>query len=219
MSDKTNAAIAAEQQAAATEESSAAQQAEALPAATLEELEEFDIGSVADQEAPRFRITDDRCADWAVRKIAEERAEYDRLKELADQQVAAITEKMEAAKRRLENGTSYLTSCLAEYFRTVPHKTTKTTEKYRLLSGTLTLKKGGTKATPDDAKLVPWLMFEDGTGIILSRMDGEWDGTVPGSVKVEKGDVTVPDGDVTASGISLKAHTHAGVHGETSGPH
>lgn len=66
---------------------------------------------------------------------------------------------------------------------------------------------------------VAYAMFEDGTGIILSRMDGEWDGTVPGSVKVEKGDVTVPDGDVTASGINLKAHTHAGVHGETSGPH
>ena len=66
---------------------------------------------------------------------------------------------------------------------------------------------------------VAYDMFEDGTGIILSRMDGEWDGTVPGSVKVEKGDVTVPDGDVTASGISLKTHTHAGVHGETSGPH
>lgn len=66
---------------------------------------------------------------------------------------------------------------------------------------------------------VAYAMFEDGTGIILSRMDGEWDGTVPGSVKVEKGDVTVPDGDVTASGISLKTHTHAGVHGETIGPH
>ncbi len=66
---------------------------------------------------------------------------------------------------------------------------------------------------------VAYAMFEDGTGIILSRMDGEWDGTVPGSVKIEKGDVTVPDGDVTASGISLKTHTHAGVHGETSGPH
>ena len=66
---------------------------------------------------------------------------------------------------------------------------------------------------------VAYAMFEDGTGIILSRMDGEWDGTVPGSVKGEKGDVTVPDGDVTASGISLKTHTHTGVHGETSGPH
>ena len=66
---------------------------------------------------------------------------------------------------------------------------------------------------------VAYAMFEDGTGIILSRMDGEWDGTVPGNVKVEKGDVTVPDGDVSASGISLKTHTHAGIHGETSGPH
>lgn len=66
---------------------------------------------------------------------------------------------------------------------------------------------------------VAYAMFEDGTGIILSRMDGEWDGTVPGSVKVEKGDVTVPDGDVSASGISIKTHTHAGVHGETSSPH
>ena len=65
---------------------------------------------------------------------------------------------------------------------------------------------------------VAYAMLEDGTGIILSRMDGEWDGAVPGSIKVEKGDVTVPDGDVTASGISLKTHTHAGVHGETSGP-
>ena len=40
-------------------------------------------------------ITDDRCADWAIRKIAEERSEYNRLKELADQQKAAIEEKVE----------------------------------------------------------------------------------------------------------------------------
>ena len=66
---------------------------------------------------------------------------------------------------------------------------------------------------------VAYAMFEDGTGIILSRMDGEWDGTVPGSAKVEKASVTVPDGDVTATDISLKTHMHTGVHGETSGPH
>lgn len=80
---------------------------------------------------------------------------------------------------------------------------------------------------------VAYAMFEDGTGIILSRMDGEWDGTVPGDVTVIKGSVTVkegdisvsagsvsvPSGDVTASGISHTSHTHAGVHGETSAPH
>ncbi len=66
---------------------------------------------------------------------------------------------------------------------------------------------------------VAYAKFEDGTGIILSRMDGEWDGTIPGDVTIDKGDINVPDGDVTASGISQTSHTHAGVHGETSGPH
>lgn len=152
MSDKTTAAIAAEQQ---TEIHKAP--ADVLPAVTLDELEQVDIGAVEQGERAPFRITDDRCADWAIRKIAEERSEYNRLKELADQQKAAIEEKVEAARRRMENGTAFLTSCLADFFNTVPHKATKTTEKYRLLSGTLTLKKGGIKAKVDDAKLVPWL--------------------------------------------------------------
>lgn len=163
MSDKTTAAIAAEQQAA--EEASAAT-ADMLPAITLDELEQVDLGSVAQDERAPFRITDDRCADWAIRKIAEERSEYNRLKELADQQKAAIEEKVEAARRRMENGTAFLTSCLADFFNTVPHKTTKTTEKYRLLSGTLTLKKGTVKAEVDDSKLVPWLR-ENGYGDLV----------------------------------------------------
>ena len=161
MSDKTTAAIAAEQQTAAAEAP-----AEVLPAVTLDELEQVDLGTVEQGERAPFRITDARCADWAIRKIAEERSEYNRLKELADQQKAAIEEKVEAARRRMENGTAFLTSCLADFFNTVPHKTTKTTEKYRLLSGTLTLKKGTVKATVDDAKLVPWLR-ENGYGDLV----------------------------------------------------
>lgn len=157
MSDKTTAALAAEAEQAAAEATEATAPSEELPAATLEDLEELDIGAVVPEERPPFRITDDRCADWAVRKIAEERAEYDRLKALADEQIAAIGEKVEAAKRRFENGTAFLTSCLSDYFNSVPHKTTKTTEKYRLLSGTLVLKKGGIKSSADDEKLVPWL--------------------------------------------------------------
>ena len=57
---------------------------------------------------------------------------------------------------------------------------------------------------------VAYAMFEDGTGIILSRMDGEWDGIVPGDITVKKGALTmqdkgisVPSADVTATGISL----------------
>lgn len=141
MSDKTTAALAAEQ---ADVEATTTQEPELLPAATLDELEQVDLGTVAEGERAPFRITDDRCADWAIRKIA-------------DEQIAAINEKVAAARKRMENGTSYLTSCLADFFATVPHKETKTTEKYRLLSGTLTFKKGTTKTKLDEAKLVPWL--------------------------------------------------------------
>lgn len=141
MSDKTTAALAAEQ---ADTEATTTQETELLPAATLDELEQVDLGTVAEGERAPFRITDDRCADWAIRKIA-------------DEQIAAINEKVAAARKRMENGTSYLTSCLADFFATVPHKETKTTEKYRLLSGTLTFKKGTTKTKLDETKLVPWL--------------------------------------------------------------
>lgn len=41
--------------------------------------------------------------------------------------------------------------------------------------------------------------------------------SVTGSVSVT-GNITA-NGDIVAGGISLKNHTHTGVHGETSGPH
>ena len=66
---------------------------------------------------------------------------------------------------------------------------------------------------------VAYAMFEDGTGLILSRMDGEWPGIVPGDITIKKGALTVqdkgvsvPSADVTASGISLTSHTHTAPH-------
>lgn len=172
MSDKTTAALAAEQAAAG--DLPEIQEVADLPAVTLDELERVDLGAVEQDERPPFRITDDRCADWAIRKIMEERAEYERLKALADEQTAAINEKVDAARRRMENGTAYLTSCLADFFRTVPHKKTKTTEKYRLLSGTLVLKKGGIKAKTDDEKLVPWLRANGYDDLVKIEESAKW---------------------------------------------
>ena len=64
--------------------------------------------------------------------------------------------------------------------------------------------------------------FEDGTGIVLCRADGEWGGFVPGPVTVE-GQLTGLSGadfseDVTAAGISVSTHTHTCPDGGTSGP-
>lgn len=61
--------------------------------------------------------------------------------------------------------------------------------------------------------------FEDDAhgGYIIGRTDGEWDNTLRGSLSVTE--KVAADGDVTASGISLKNHTHTGDSGgSTSTP-
>lgn len=128
---------------------------------TVDELEGMDlvafVASGDSDEDRGFRIADDDAADWAVRKIAEERAELARMEAMAAEQIARIQEKVEAARKRCESGTAYLTGKLAEYFNTVPHKATKTQETYRLLSGVLKMKRGGASMKQDDKVLLEHL--------------------------------------------------------------
>ena len=143
-----------------TEETVEEVQPQDLHDATLDELDGLDMGAFAQEAQPEhecWRIANDECADWAVSKIAEERADLARIKALADDQINRIMEKVQAAEKRFENCTAYLTSKLAEYFWTVPHKKTKTTESYRLLSGTLKVKLGGVSMKKDDEKLLQYL--------------------------------------------------------------
>ena len=148
------------------------------PSVTLEELEGIDdaLWTQEETEGPRpaWRITDDGCADWACRKIAEEKAELDRIRELAEAQIQKIEEKVAAAERRFQNGTRFLTGKLAEYFETVPHKTTKTKASYRLLSGTLTRKFGGTTMKQDDEKLVQFLKDSGQLEFIKTEEKPRW---------------------------------------------
>ena len=114
-------------------------QTQEIRGVTLDELEGLDMSVFyADEYSGSFtewRIADDGCADWAVVKIAEERAELARIKALADEQIDRIMAKVQAAERRCENGTAYLTSKLAEYFGTVPHKKNKDDRKLQTAVG------------------------------------------------------------------------------------
>lgn len=60
---------------------------------------------------------------------------------------------------------------------------------------------------------VAFVLFEDSTGLLLGRMDGEWGAYLPtlSAGSVSAGSVNTKDGDVTASGVSLKNHRHGGV--------
>ena len=59
--------------------------------------------------------------------------------------------------------------------------------------------------------LVVYVEFDDSTGLLLGRADGEWGAYLP----------SLSAGDVTAGGVSLKSHRHGGVDpgsGTTSTP-
>lgn len=63
---------------------------------------------------------------------------------------------------------------------------------------------------------VVFCVFDDMTGLIISRADGDGGKVIPWSIEV-LGRVTSQSEVV--DGITMETHTHTGVHGETSGPH
>lgn len=68
----------------------------------------------------------------------------------------------------------FLTGKLAEYFETVPHKTTKTKHSYRLLSGTLVKKIGGRTMKQDDDALLAYLKASDNEDMIQTTEKPKW---------------------------------------------
>lgn len=118
-----------------------------------------------------FRIDNDKTADWAITQIKEAEEERDRLITLAQDQISDLQDRIEALKTKCDNDTAYLKSLLGEYFRTVPHKETKTQETYKLLSGTLVFKKPSIKINHNDDDLVKSL---DGTEFVEIKKSLKW---------------------------------------------
>ena len=121
-----------------------------------------------------FTIKDDSTAEWAVQRIAEETAEFERLKELAEQKIEELKNKIADLEEQNKRKTSFLKSCLAMYFETVPHKETKTQETYKLLSGTLVFKKPKQKIVKNDEKLVEYFKRNNMTDFIKVEEKPQW---------------------------------------------
>ena len=90
----------------------------------------------------------------------------------------ARSKRSSSASRQLsadmKTGTRFLTGKLAEYFETVPHKTTKTKHSYRLLSGTLVKKIGGRTMKQDDDALLAYLKASDNEDMIQTTEKPKW---------------------------------------------
>lgn len=125
-------------------------------------------------EEEKWTIDNDEKAEWALKKIREETEEHDRLMKLAAAEQEKLTARIAEINKAYEDGTSWLKYQLSQYFETVPHKTTKTTEKYALLSGTLVRKKGGIEYKRDDGAVLTWLNENRLDQFIKTKLDVDW---------------------------------------------
>lgn len=100
-----------------------------------------------------WEVTDDNKADWCVSKVKEIYEERDRLVKIAEHRIAELEEEVRNLNDKAENEASFFKAALHRYFLAVPHKETKTQETYKLLTGSLVMKKAKEEpARPDKEK-------------------------------------------------------------------
>ena len=105
-----------------------------------------------------FIVDSDQKCEWCIKKIKAAEDEYVRLMELVQAERKELDLKAEELSKHLESETGYLKGLLFKYFETVEKKETKTQQSYKLLSGSLVLRKPSVKIVkPDETKLVEFL--------------------------------------------------------------
>lgn len=96
----------------------------------------------AEEEYAEFEIKTAQQADWAISKIAEERARAEFFINCAEEEKARLDNQIKDAKNKLENATSFLTGKLGQFLEKeeVPKKKTKTQISVTLPAGKIVKK-------------------------------------------------------------------------------
>ena len=96
----------------------------------------------AEEEYAEFEIKTAQQADWAISKIAEERARAEFFINCAKEEKARLDNQIKDAEKKLENATSFLKGKLAQFLEKeeVPKKETKTQISVTLPAGKIVKK-------------------------------------------------------------------------------
>ena len=143
-----------------------------------------------------FVIDSDSKAGWAVKKIAEKRAERDEM-------IAWYKAQIEKAEEETDNETAYLEKLLWDYFKTVPHKTTKTQDSYTFPGGKLILKTQNPEFIRDNNTVIEWLEKNKMTAFVKVEKKLDWDG-LKKVTDIFDGNIVTEDGEIVP-GISVES--------------
>ena len=135
-----------------------------------------------------FVIDSDAKALWALEQIKKARADRDFWVEWYAQKTKEI-------KEQTDFNTMNLEARLADYFATVPHKSTKTQESYTLPGGKLILKKQNPEYKRDDKAVIEWLKKNYDGQFIKVTEALDWAG-LKGKTEDFEGNIVTEDGEI-----------------------
>lgn len=122
----------------------------------MDEFKEY-IEEEIEEEVDEI-IVDDLQAERTINKIREIEMEYERLIDVCEQQISRYKGKIEIYKEQMADKTRFYYWRLKDFFNSRENKrATKTQVTYRLPSGTIKMKYGGTKVDYKEAELLNWL--------------------------------------------------------------
>ena len=127
-----------------------------------------DIEPVEEPEAG-FVCDDDQKAEWCLLQIRRAQAEKERWKAHYKAALDSVTASCDETIGRME-------MFLHGYFKTVPHKRTKTEENYPLPSGKIMMKAQNTSFDYDEETVIAWLKEHKGGQFVKVKEALDWDG-------------------------------------------
>ena len=141
-----------------------------------------------------FVVNSDASAEWAVRKIREAREDRDRM-------VAWYKAATETIKKQTDENTAHLEKMLFDYFKTVPHRKTKSGwQVYNFPGGKLTLKPQEPEYNRDEDTMIEWLKKNGMEKFVKVKEEVDWkalkaaSGIVDG--KLIAGEIVNEDGEI-----------------------
>ena len=118
-------------------------------------------------EREPWHIRDDGEAEWAMRKMAEAKSDTERW-------AAYYAEQLEKIRKSNDWQIALMEAALRDYFDRVPHRKTKTSEKYALPSGELVLKQQEPEWSHDDAALLQYCKENGLTELVKVKESVAW---------------------------------------------
>ena len=149
-----------------------------------------------------FKVRNDADADELISGIKDLKADKARFEMIYKARMDQLKADLERQINTIDKEIAFNTSMLQAYFLTVKPKETKTTSKYKLLSGELVMKKQSISISKEDEeKLMKWVK-ESKPEFIKTKEEVNW-GELKKVLKIAGDSIVTEDGEVV-EGVTIK---------------